>query len=151
MIDFTIETEIARPPEEVFAFATDPAQLPRWQTNAVSAVPEEPGPLRVGSRLREVHRGPGGREIESLVEVSALEPDRAFALRMLEGPLPVDADLHFEPAGAGTRLRFRVHGQPGGAKRLLQPLLRLALKRQFRQHCEDLKRVLEEQDMVTGR
>lgn len=150
MIDFTIETEIARPPAEVFAFATDPVQLPRWQANTISAEPEEPGPLRIGSRLREVHRGPGGREMESLVEVSALEPDRAFGLEMLEGPLPVDADLRFEPAGAGTRLRFRVHGQPGGAMRLLQPLLRFALKRQFRQHCQELKRVLEEQDMVTS-
>ena len=150
MIDFTIETEIARSPAEVFAFATDPAQLPRWQTNTVSAEPEEPGPLRVGSRLREVHRGPGGREMESLVEVSALEPGRAFELRMLEGPLPVDADLRFEPAGPGTRLRFRVHGQPRGAMRLLQPLLRPALKRQFRRHSEELKRVLEEQDMVSN-
>lgn len=151
MIDFTITTEIARPPAEVFAFATDPTQLPRWQTNTVSAAPEEPGPLRDGSRLREVHRGPGGREMESLVEVSELDPDRAFALRMLEGPLLVDADLRFEPTAAGTRLRFRVHGQPRSAMRLLQPLLRLALKRRFRQHCEELKRVLEEQDMVSNR
>jgi len=150
MIDFTIETEIARPPAEVFAFATDPEQLPRWQTNTVSAVPEEPGPLRVGSRLREVHRGPGGRETESLVEVSELEPERAFGLRMLGGPLPVDADLRFEPAGERTRVRFRVHGQPGGAMRLLQPLLRPALKRQFRQHCEELKHVLEGRDTLSS-
>ena len=47
MIEFTIETEIARPPEEVFAFATDPALLPRWQTNTVSALPLDDGPLRV--------------------------------------------------------------------------------------------------------
>lgn len=45
MIEFTIETEIGRPPAEVFAFATDPALLPRWQTNTVAAVPEDEGPL----------------------------------------------------------------------------------------------------------
>ncbi len=143
MIEFTIETEVGRPPEEVFAFATDPARLPEWQTNTVSAVPLEDGPLRVGSRLREVHRGPGGKELESLVEVSELEPNRRFGLRMIEGPLPVDGLLHFQPDGEGTRVGFTVTARPTGAARLAQPLLRLALKRQFRQHCADLKRVLE--------
>jgi uncharacterized protein YndB with AHSA1/START domain len=39
MIDFTIETEIERPPAEVFAYVTDPTKLATWQTNTVSAVP----------------------------------------------------------------------------------------------------------------
>ena len=36
---FTIETEIARLPGEVFAYITDPAKLATWQANTVSAVP----------------------------------------------------------------------------------------------------------------
>jgi uncharacterized protein YndB with AHSA1/START domain len=143
MIEFTIETEIARPPAEVFAFATDPALLPRWQTNTVSAVPEGELPLRVGSLIREVHRAPGGKEMESVVEVAELKPDRVFALRMVEGALPLDARLTFEPLGTGTRLHFRVHGQPTGAARLAQPLLASALRRQFRKYCGELKRQLE--------
>jgi uncharacterized protein YndB with AHSA1/START domain len=143
VIDFTIETEIDRPPSEVFAFVTDTSKLPTWQTNTVSAVPEGNGPLAVGTRIREVHSGPGGRELESLVEVSELEPDRVFALRMLEGPLLVHAHIELAPAAGGTRLLFRVHGQPRGAMRLAQPLLRVALRRQFAAHCATLKRVLE--------
>jgi len=145
MIEFTIQTEVGRPPPEVFAFATDPGRLPEWQTNTVSAVPVEDGPLRVGSRLREVHRGPGGKELESLVEVSELESDRRFGLKMIEGPLPVDGHLRFEPDGEGTRVSFTVQARPTGAMRVAQPLLRLALKRQFKQHCADLKRALEGQ------
>lgn len=143
MIEFTIEIAIARPPDEVFAFATDPALLPRWQTNTVSAVPEQEGPLRVGSRIREVHEAPGGKKMESVVEVEELKPGRVFALRMVEGALPLDARLTFESVGSGTRLRFRVHGQPTGAARLAQPLLRPALRRQFRRNCAELKRQLE--------
>jgi uncharacterized protein YndB with AHSA1/START domain len=143
MIEFTIETEIERPVGEVFAFATDPAKLPSWQTNTVTAELLGDGPLRLGSRLREVHRGPGGKELESVVEVSEYEPDRLFALRMVEGALPVHARLAFEPEGEGTRMRFTVHGRPSGPMRLAQPLLRAALKRQFKQHCATLKRVLE--------
>jgi uncharacterized protein YndB with AHSA1/START domain len=144
MIDFTVEAEIARPPADVFAYVTDPAKLATWQTNTVSAVVEGGGPLRVGSRLREVHRGPGGKQLESLVEVSELQPDRLFSLRMLEGPLPVDARISLEASGHGTLMRFNVHGEPSGPLRFLQPLMRAALKRQFREHCATLKRVLEQ-------
>lgn len=92
MIDFTIEIEIARPPEQVFAYVTDPAKLPTWQTNTISAVPD--GPLRLGSMIREGHRGPRGRELASLVEVSELEPKWAAAIsaaahaRRPEAPVP---------------------------------------------------------------
>ena len=143
MIDFTIETHIARPVEEVFAYSTDPDRLATWQTNTVSAKREEPGPLRLGSRLREVHRGPGGKEFASLVEVSEYEQDRTFALRVVEGT-PVHARMTFEPAGDGTLVRFNGHGQLTGPMRLAQPLLGRALKRQFTQQVATLKRVLEE-------
>ncbi len=143
MIAFTVETEIERPVSEVFAYVVNPSNLPSWQTNTVSAVPETDGPLELGSRIREVHRGPGGKEIESLVEVSEFERDRVFALRMIEGSLPIHAGIGFEPTASGTRMLFTVHGQPEGAMRLLQPALSLMLRRQFSGHCSTLKRVLE--------
>lgn len=144
MIDFTIETDIQRPVAEVFAYLMDPAKLATWQTNTVSAVAEDGAPVHVGTRLREVHRGPGGRQLSSLVEVSELVPDRLFALRTIEGPLPVDARISVEPGEGGTRLRFNVRGEPTGPLRFLQPVIRMALKRQFREHCATLKRVLEQ-------
>ena len=142
MIEFTIETEIERPVADVFAYVTDPDKLATWQTNTVSATQEGDGPLGLGTRLREVHRA-GGKELKSLVEVSEYEPDRAFALHVVEGALPVDARITFEPTERGTLMRFGAHGQPTGALRLAQPLLRRTLKRQFTGHCATLKRVLE--------
>ena len=85
MIEFAIETEIERPVADVFAYATDPGRLATWQTNTVSAVQEGVGPLGLGTRLREVHRA-GGKELESLVEVSEYEHHRVFALHVVEGP-----------------------------------------------------------------
>jgi uncharacterized protein YndB with AHSA1/START domain len=143
MIDFTIDTDIERSPNEVFAYATDPGKLATWQTNTVSAVQEGDGPMRVGTRLREVHRVPGGKEVPSVVEVSELEPDRVFGLRMVEGALPIHAHMTFDPTPGGTRVRFRAYGQPTGAMRLAQPLLARTLRKQFAAHCATLKRVLE--------
>lgn len=149
MIEFSVETEIARAPEEVFAYVSDPAKLSTWQTNTVSVTQEGDGPLGLGSRLREVHSAPGGKELESLVEVCEFEPPRVFALRMLEGALPIDGRIVLEPAGAGTRMAFHCSGRPSGLMRLASPLLSRTLERQFTEHCANLKRVLEEPNATT--
>jgi uncharacterized protein YndB with AHSA1/START domain len=125
MIEFTIETVIDRPISEVFAYVTDPTKLVTWQTNTVSVTPEETGPLGLGTRLREVHRTPGGKELTSLVEVSEYEPDRAFALQTIEGSLPIHARITFETtprsAAASSRAQTPVRrplrdpqARPGG-------------------------------------
>ncbi len=143
MIEFSVTTEIDRSPADVFAYVTDPSKLASWQRNTVSVTQEGDGPLGVGTRLHEVHRGPGGKELESVVEVAEYEPDRLFALRMVEGPLPLDARVEIEPAGRGTLLTFSGSGKAGGAIRLAGPLVTRTLKRQFARHCENLKQVLE--------
>ncbi len=126
----------------MFAYVTDPAKLESWQTSTVSAVQESEGPMRLGTRIREVHRGPRGKEFAELVEVIRYEPPRAFDLHVVEGP-PIDAELRFEAVGDGTRMRFRVHGQPRGMLRVLQPLLRPVLRRNFNSYCENLRQVME--------
>ena len=141
MIDFTIESRFARSPADVFDYVSDPERLPTWQTNTISSVPLDDGPLRVGTRLREVHRGPGGKELVSVVEVSEFEPGSVFALRVVEGT-PVHLRITLDPDGGGTRMRFRAHGELTGAMRLLQPVLARTLKRQFTQQLHTLERVL---------
>jgi len=79
MIRFTVGTEIARSPTEVFAYVTDPAKLKTWQTNTISAVAQDDHPIGLGTRVREVHRAPGGKEFASLVEVSEYEPNPSYA------------------------------------------------------------------------
>ena len=144
MIDFTVDAQIKRPVHHVFVYSTDPDRLDTWQTNTVSSIPETDGPIGVGTRLREIHRGPGGKELESLVEVSEYEPDRTFALRVVEGT-PVHATMTFEPtADGGTHLRFRAYGQLTGAMKLAQPLLGRMLRKQFTEQVATLKRVLEQ-------
>jgi uncharacterized protein YndB with AHSA1/START domain len=143
MIDFTVETQIARPVHDVFAYATDPDRLSTWQTNTVTAERQDDGPYGVGSRLREVHRAPGGKELESIVEVVEYTPDRVFALEVKEGT-PIHARMTFDPVDGGTRVRFRAHGKLTGPGRLMEPLLGRVLRKQFTQQVASLKRVLED-------
>jgi uncharacterized protein YndB with AHSA1/START domain len=139
---FAIETPIAKPPAEVFDVVTDLDRLHEWQPMVVDVQQLDSGPLRTGTRLREV-REVRGRRLEQTVEVAAHEPGRRFGLRVLEGPLPVDGELHFEPDGDGTRLRLVATGRPQGAQRLLSPLLRAGIRREFRKQYAALREVVE--------
>jgi uncharacterized membrane protein len=146
VIDFEVQTHIDRPVAEVFRHVCDPQRLGTWQTNTVSAVVQDgAGPIGLGTRLHEVHRAPGGRELHSVVEVSEYEPDRVLGLRVVEGT-PVHARFQFLPDegdGAGTLVRMRGFGRLTGALRFAQPLLQRVLRRQFRGDLGRLKRVLE--------
>jgi uncharacterized protein YndB with AHSA1/START domain len=141
MIDFTITTALNSSPREVFAYITDPDLLPSWQTNTISSVLEGPRTLGVGAQLREVHRAPGGKKIQSLVEVSEYEPDRVFGLRVIEGT-PIHLRILLEPAAHTTAMTFRAYGSLTGAVRIIEPLVGRMLQRQFRHDCATLQRVV---------
>ena len=143
MIEFAVETEIARPPAQVFAYVTDPSKLATWQTNTVSAMVVGGGPVGLGSRVVEVHRAPGGKELSQVVEFWEFEPNRRLSIRVVEGPMPIDGTLKFEARERGTRMSFNVYGKPGGPLRFVKPVMQWALKRQFAGYCATLKRVLE--------
>jgi hypothetical protein len=93
--------DIARAPEDVFAYLSDPSKLASWQD--VEHIEQlTPGPVTVGTRFREVHRAMGRRRVE-LTEVVTFEPGRRFEVRVVEGP-PVDGRWDFEAIDGGTRL-----------------------------------------------
>jgi carbon monoxide dehydrogenase subunit G len=145
VIRIELPVEVARPVQDVFAYVTDLERLSEWQPNVISVTRETEGPLRQGTRLREVRRGPFGRNVEAIVEVSAYEPDRRFDLRIVSGPLPIDGSHEFHGTDGGTRVDFVAQGQPAGVLRIAEPLLARVLRRQFSGYYDRLKGVLESQ------
>jgi Polyketide cyclase / dehydrase and lipid transport len=143
-IDFTIDTTIARPVDDVFAYVSEPANLDQWQTNVIDAEVIGGGPMRDGSRLREVRRV-GRRRVEQIVAVEGFLAPQRFGLRVMEGPLPVHGDVEFLPEGEdATRVRVHAFGKLRGAMRLAAPLLAIGLRREFTKQYALLKRILEE-------
>jgi uncharacterized protein YndB with AHSA1/START domain len=141
LISFGFETEIARPTSEVFAYITDPANLPAWQGMA-EVEQLTPGLVREGTRFREVHERMG-RRLESVTEVTGYELDRHFAVSIVEGPVPIDGRWDLDPSETGTRLHFQADGRLSGPMRLLEPLLARVVKRQMRADHAKLKQLLE--------
>ena len=124
--------EIARTPEDVFAYLTDVSNLPAWQAGVKSAT------LRDG-RIEE-SRTLLGRELHTELEIVEREEPRLFTLRALDSPVPFRVRHELEASGDGTRLTVTAEGDvPGFA----EGLLRRRAERQFRKDFERLKRILE--------
>lgn len=142
MARFEHEVVIERSPADVFTYLTDLEKLPEWQSSIVEVRREDEGPLEAGARFTEVRRV-AGRSIESTIEVAALEPDREFRLRVVEGPLPGTVRHLVEAAGDATRLKVVGELTGGGLRSLAGPLLERAAKRETVGDLRRLKEVLE--------
>jgi carbon monoxide dehydrogenase subunit G len=133
--------EIARPPEDVFAFLVDLDNLSRWQPSVRDV--RWSGDLHEGDEFEET-REMLGRRARSRLEVTALEAAREFSIRVVEGPIPLTVRHLLEPAGQGTRLTLEAEGEAGGLMRLAAPIAERAAARQAGQDLERLKRLIEE-------
>ena len=142
MARFEHEIVIGRSPTDVFAFLTDLDNLPEWQQSIVEIRREDDGPLEAGARFTEVRRV-AGRRIESTIEVAALEPQREFSLRVVEGPVPGTVRHLLEADGAATRLTVVGELTGGGLRSLAGPLLERAARRETERDLRRLKEVLE--------
>jgi uncharacterized protein YndB with AHSA1/START domain len=139
-IEFT--TEVNRPIEEVFAYLTDPANLPEWQSGVIEGRLEGSGPVGVGSRMVEVRKFLGKR-MESTLEVTEYESNRRFAFKVVSGPVPFRVDHTFKPSNGATRIHVAGEGEPGGFFRLAEPLVIKAVERETKKDFETLKDLLE--------
>jgi uncharacterized protein YndB with AHSA1/START domain len=131
---------IDRPPDEVFAYATDPAHTPEWQSSALETSVD--GPVQAGASGKEVRKFLG-RRMESTMKIEAFEPPRRFALQVTSGPVPFHVEQTVEPDGTGSRVSVTIEGEPGGFFKLADPLVERAVRRELEGNLATLKDILE--------
>jgi carbon monoxide dehydrogenase subunit G len=124
--------EIARTPEEVFAYLTDVSNVPAWQSGVKSAT-------LVEGRIEE-SRSLFGKEFHTTLEIVEQEEPRLFTLRAAGGPVPFTVRHELEPADDGTQLTVIADGDvPGFAAGFLAR----RAEKQFRGDFARLKEILE--------
>jgi uncharacterized protein YndB with AHSA1/START domain len=141
MIQHEVTIHLNRPVEQVFAFLMDTGKLSTWQSNLIKTEPLTVGPLREGSRFREVRRL-GGRESEIQGEITVFEPNRRFETKTITKP-QVMVSYSFEAENGGTRLKHKFVMLTTGLMRLLEPLIAGSIKKESESDFETLKRILE--------
>jgi carbon monoxide dehydrogenase subunit G len=127
-----LTVEIARTPEEVFAYLVDVANLPEWQSGVRSAE-------QTGDRIEET-RSFLGRQMHTTLEIVENDAPRVFTLKALDGPVKFTVTHELEPKGDATRLTVVAEGDvPGFASGIVAQ----QAKRQFSKDFARLKEILE--------
>ena len=101
------------------------------------------GAVRVGTELyaKVVFLG---RSLETNSEVVAYEPNRQFAFKSKNGPIPTAFDYHFEEMGEDRTEVKLVHNiEPGSFYRLGETFLRPRIGEELAVSMKQLKKVLE--------
>jgi carbon monoxide dehydrogenase subunit G len=125
--------EIARAPEEVFAYLTDVSNLPAWQAGVQSAT--------LGDGRIEESRSLLGRQLQTTLEIVEQDEPRLFTLRALDSPVPFTVRHELEPADAGTTLLTVT--PEGDVPGFAAGLLARRAEKQIRKDFERLKQILE--------
>jgi uncharacterized protein YndB with AHSA1/START domain len=144
MAKFEINLVINRPIEEVFAFLSNPENLPRWRTSILEVKKISSEPLGVGSVVKGRFTFLG-RPFDGNLEIIAREAHQSYATRMTQGPFPLETRYFLQPAEDGTQLTVGVQGEPGGFFKLAEPLVVSMAKRSLESDLHNLKEMLEAQ------
>jgi uncharacterized protein YndB with AHSA1/START domain len=138
-------TEIARPPDAVFEYATDPSRFDEWQQNVVDGHMEGSDPPVIGDRCVTTRRI-GLAKRASTSEVVEVSPPRTWSVRGIDGPIRARVDVAVEPLdnAARSRITIGVDFAGHGIGKLLVPLLvRREAEKEMPANLERLKQRLE--------
>jgi hypothetical protein len=142
-VDVVTEIEIARPRDEVAAYAVDPDTATEWYENIKAVEWRTPKPLAVGTRLAFTAAFLG-RRLEYTYEVREHEPGERFVMSTQEGPFPMETTYAFADAGVGaTRMTLRNRGEPAGFSKVAAPAMAAAMRRANGKDLRRLKEIVE--------
>ncbi|HET6596746.1 MAG TPA: SRPBCC family protein [Anaerolineales bacterium] len=141
MIQHEVSIHLDKPVEQVFAFLMDTGKLATWQSNLIKSEQLTEGPLRAGSRFREVRRI-NNKETEIEGEITSLEPNKRLETKTSTRPQAM-VSYSLDPEQGGTRLRYKFILITNGLMRLLEPVIASSIKKDTEADFETLKRMLE--------
>jgi hypothetical protein len=116
-------TEVERPAEEVFAYATDPTRFTEWQQGVVGGHMETTGVPAVGD-LCVTRRRIGGAVRPVTSKLAHIDPPRTWGVRGIDGPIRAAVDVTVEPmTESRSRLTITVDFEGRGIGKILVPLI----------------------------
>src|SRR6266567_4262129 len=107
MAPIVLTIEIARPPEEVFSYVTDPSRFAEWQQDAVIGDREGGGPPGLGSRFTTSRRI-GRAQRTTTSEITESNPPRSWAAHGVDGPIRPIMHVTVAPLGDSARSRVTI-------------------------------------------
>jgi hypothetical protein len=121
--------EIARTPDEVFAYVDAHRDDAAWRTGFVAISQTTPGPVGVGTVYRETVKT-FGRRTEATVRVQERRPGQVLVYDVTAGNSAFVVEYRFASTARGTRLTRAIEadfGPIGFVARVIAALLRRSL------------------------
>lgn len=135
---------IKKPRDEVFAFATNPANVPLYSSNLVEFEKTSEGPVGKGTTYRGVAKV-AGKSLKWTSEVAEFEPGRRFVNRSVESPMAWEMQVRYEDDAGDTLVHWRqeTDGYGGFFGKLADPLVTRMYAKDVKSNLEKLKELLE--------
>jgi ligand-binding SRPBCC domain-containing protein len=135
---------IKRPRDEVFAFATDPANVPLYSSNLVEFEKTSDGPVGKGTTYRGLVKV-AGRSLKWTSEVAEYDQGRRFVNRSVESPMAWEMQVSYEDDSGDTLVHWRqeTDGYGGFFGKLTDPLVTRMYAKDVKSNLEKLKELLE--------
>jgi hypothetical protein len=149
MTRITGEIVIDAPADVVFDFVADQRNEPAYNPHMVRSAKVTPGPVGKGTQFRSAVRS-RGRLAEMAIEYTGFQRPSRLASTTRMAQAEFSGTLTFEPAGAGTRLRWSWDARFTWPLRLLALVLARVGGRQERATWAGLKRYLESSQHTAG-
>jgi uncharacterized protein YndB with AHSA1/START domain len=142
----TATITIERPIDDVFAFVTDVAQMPRWITG-VTAARLASAEMGAGARYVLDYTG-GWRSSEVEIEVAEFSPPHTFATRSSRGPFAFEGRMELQPVDEGTAVANIIEAGPDSlstriASWLFGRMLRPQFTKRLLRELEQLRTAIE--------
>lgn len=150
MAGFTLRRRIAATPERLFALATDFDNLPRIMSAIRRVDVLSPGPVGVGTKIRET-RVMFGREAAEEMTITTFDPPHVYVLECTNHGCRYRAEMRFLPAAGGeasatdVELGFQAEALTWFTKLLsvlMRPMISMCAK-QSAKDLDDLQRAVE--------
>lgn len=142
MVASVKSVEIARSPDEVFAYVADIRNEPNWHVD-MDSVPPDTDAVPVVGKTYPVKFKPFMGKTDGTYTVLEFEPGARVVYRASLGGFEPTITHAVEPAAGGARFTRSVDMRPSGVMALMTPVMAVMVPRRNRVFVENLKRVLE--------
>jgi carbon monoxide dehydrogenase subunit G len=134
---------VAKPPAGVFPWLLDADKVSRWMTGLQVYEPLEPGPLHIGSRIRQ-ELEVSGHTLRFELEVSRLEPPNAAELRFEGSGFRAANQYALFASAAGSQVTWVISGDTTSfSAKLLAPMVQSRLQEKLDTDLARLRALLE--------
>jgi uncharacterized membrane protein len=139
----TSSIEIDRPQAEVFAYLDELHKHAEWQQSLTAARVVTEGPVRVGTRVVETRKVPGGPR-DTTYEITEYDPPSKSSWKGLDGPVRPSGTVTVEPLSESrSRVTVAFDLEGHGIGKLFAPFARAQARKQVPADQAKLKQLLE--------